>query len=267
MSGVPTVGFVGLGSMGMPIARRVAGAGFVTRVYARKPEVARTAEEFGAEAVPSLAALANASDVVVVNVFTDDQLREVCLGPEALVANLRPGAVLVDHVTGRPSTVQEIAAAASERGVDVLDCAQSGGPQDIDAGRLTLLVGGIDEVLETVRPVLASYSDPIIPVGAVGDAQTVKLLNNALFGAHVALALRIEQAAVSVGLDPRRVLDALRACSGDSYAVEVAGMIGSAAGLVEAARRYIEKDVAVCAEVAAELGVDLGSVLETAREI
>jgi 3-hydroxyisobutyrate dehydrogenase-like beta-hydroxyacid dehydrogenase len=177
------------------------------------------------------------------------------------------GSTLINHATGRPATVQDIAAAGATRGVRTLDCAMSGGPHDIDAGNLTLLVGGDAVVLDDVRPVLASYSDPILHVGTIGDGQKVKLLNNALFGAQVALTLRIERCARELGMDPRPVLAAIQACSGNSYALGVAVMMGSAEALVEGARKYIEKDVAVVAQVASELGVDLGSVLNVAQEI
>jgi 3-hydroxyisobutyrate dehydrogenase-like beta-hydroxyacid dehydrogenase/threonine dehydrogenase-like Zn-dependent dehydrogenase len=261
------IGMIGVGNMGMPVARRLRAAGYDVRVYARRPEVAAEAESIGAVAAPSIADLGAISDVVIVNVFSDDQVREVALGPDGAVAHMRAGSTLVNHATGRPSTIREVADAGVARGVRTLDCAMSGGPFDIDAGQLTLLVGGDVVVLEEMRPVLASYSDPIIPVGAIGDGQKVKLLNNALFGAHVALALQIERTARQLDMEPSLVLPAIQACSGNSYALSTAAAMGSAEGLVEAARKYIEKDVAVCVEVAGELGADLGSVLTTAREI
>jgi len=261
------VGLVGVGSMGMPIARRLAQAGYELNVFARRQDVIEEAHSLGATAAESLAALGAGSDLVIVNVFSDDQVREVALGADGIVEHMRPGAVLINHSTGRPSTILTIASDAQARGVDVLDGAMSGGPHDIDAGKLVLLVGGGLATLERVRSVLATYGSPILHVGGVGDGQKVKLLNNALFGAQVALVRRIEQCAGELGMDPALVLPAIHACSGDSYALGTAVMIGSAAGLVEAARRYIEKDVAVCADVAAELGVDLGSVLTVARDI
>jgi 3-hydroxyisobutyrate dehydrogenase-like beta-hydroxyacid dehydrogenase len=175
--------------------------------------------------------------------------------------------VLVNHTTGRPSTGQALADAASGQGVTVLDCALSGGPPAIEEGTLTLLVGGDAATLDRITPVLASYSDPILRVGDVGDGQKVKLLNNALFGAHVALAAQIERAAVGLDMDPALVLPALHECSGDSYALGAAIGTGSAATLVEVAGRFIRKDVAVCVEVADELGAELGSVLTVAQEV
>jgi 3-hydroxyisobutyrate dehydrogenase-like beta-hydroxyacid dehydrogenase len=263
----PVVGIVGLGEMGMPMLRRLRAAEVPVRVFARKAEVVEQAAELGGDPVSSLAELGGASDIVIVCVYSDEQVREVALGEHGVLAHMKPGSVLVNHTTGRPSTGQALAAAASGQGVTVLDCALSGGPPAIEQGTLTLLVGGDAATLERVTPVLASYSDPILRVGDVGDGQKVKLLNNALFGAHVALAAQIERAAVGLDMDPALVLPALHECSGDSYALGAAIGTGSAATLVEVAGRFIRKDVAVCVEVADELGADLGSVLTVAQEV
>jgi 3-hydroxyisobutyrate dehydrogenase-like beta-hydroxyacid dehydrogenase len=261
------VGMVGLGEMGMPMATRLRGAGYDVHCFIRRAEVADEASALGAVAVGSLAEMAEVADVAIVCVYSDDQVREVALGPDGIVAHLRPGAVLCNHTTGRPSTGKALLAAAEERGVGMLDCALSGGPADILAGNLTLLTGGDLALVERVSPVLGSYSSPILHVGEVGDGQKVKLLNNALFGAQVALALQIERTATAMGMDPARVLPAIHECSGDSYALAAALGLGSAARMVELAGRFVRKDVEVCGEVAEELGADLGSVLTVAREV
>jgi 3-hydroxyisobutyrate dehydrogenase-like beta-hydroxyacid dehydrogenase len=167
----------------------------------------------------------------------------------------------------RPSTIDEIAVVTGLRDVNLLDGAMSGGPDDIDAGRLVLLIGGDADTLEAARPVFASYSAPIVHVGGVGDAQKVKLLNNVLFAAQVAFAVGVERCATALGMEPVPVMQAISACSGNSYALGVSTMAGSAVQLAYAARRWMEKDVELGASVAAELGVDLGSMLTVAREM
>jgi 3-hydroxyisobutyrate dehydrogenase-like beta-hydroxyacid dehydrogenase len=245
------VGMVGLGEMGMPMLERLRAAGHDVSFRARRPEVIARAESLGARPAEDFAD----RDCVIICVYSDDQVREA--GP-GIIARMRPGATLVNHTTGSPATVELLARAASPRGVRVLDAALSGGPADVRAGALTLLVGGDEAVLEDARPALASYAGPILHVGALGDGQRVKLVNNALFAAHVGLAAEAERVASDLGVDPVKALAAIRHCSGDSRALGTAIAVGSAAKMTELAGRFIRKDVAVVQQVARELGVELG---------
>ena len=102
-----------------------------------------------------------------------------------VLSAMSPGSALVVHTTGSPRTVQAIA--AHSPGIDVLDAPVSGGPHNIAAGAITLFVGGPDDAVARVRPVLAAYGDPILHVGPLGAGQAVKLTNNALFAAQIGL--------------------------------------------------------------------------------
>ena len=261
------VGLVGIGAMGMPMARRLASVGYELSVVARRAEVAAEAKALGARVEASPSDLAAMCEVVIVCVYTDEQVVEVAFGPEGIVSSLNQGAVLINHTTGRPSTAVALAAATAERGAKFLDCALSGGPQDIEKGELTLLVGGEPEVLEQARVVLEAYASPILFVGAAGDGQKVKLLNNVTFGAHVALAVEVEAAARALGMDPALALLALTKCSANSFALSTSAAHGSAAGLVSSAGRFIAKDHQVCEEVAAELGANLEALFSVARKV
>lgn len=252
------VGFIGVGSMGRPMLERIVAAGHDTSFYARRAEVVADAELTGARAVATVAELGAGSDLVVVCVFTDDQVHEVCVGDGGLLGALPNGAVIVIHTTCSPKTPMALEEIGAPRGVRILDAAFSGGPDDAAAGTITLLVGGPADVLEQARPVLGSYSDPIIPVGALGDGQRVKLLNNALFGASVGLAVEAERVARQLGIDPTTAFQAISHCSGNSYALGVAVAMGSAESMMEAAGKYIRKDVATAQQLAAEAGADLG---------
>jgi 3-hydroxyisobutyrate dehydrogenase-like beta-hydroxyacid dehydrogenase len=251
--------------MGAPIADRLLAAGHELRAYARRSETRDALAERGVILADSVAELASAVDVAIVCVYSDEQVHEIAFGPDGIITNLRAGGVLVNHTTGRPSTAEALSQAAEERSCAMLDAALSGGPADISAGRLTLLVGGDANVLENVRPLLATYSSPIMRVGRVGDGQRIKLLNNVLFGAHVALTKQLEDCAIQLGLDPSLTLAAIQECSADSFVIRTALATGSAEILVELAGRFIRKDVAVVAEVAGEMGVELGSLLDVAQ--
>ena len=137
---------------------RIAAAGHELTVFARRPEARRELAEAGLDAVDTAGEAAGAAEVLVVCTFNDEQVREVLYDSGAL-ARMAPGSVLVNHVTGSPTLIRSLAADAPA-GVGVLDVPVSGGPHDIAAGRLTLLVGGSGADLESARPVLATYRRP-----------------------------------------------------------------------------------------------------------
>jgi 3-hydroxyisobutyrate dehydrogenase len=103
-------------------------------------------------------------------VFDDEQVKAALLGPRGAIAAMRAGAVLVQHTTCDPATVEMITEVAADRGVRVLHAAVSGNPRDIAAGELTLWVGGDQSALDEVRPLLAAYASPVIFVGPAGTA-------------------------------------------------------------------------------------------------
>jgi 3-hydroxyisobutyrate dehydrogenase-like beta-hydroxyacid dehydrogenase len=245
------VGMIGLGSMGMPMLERLRAAGHDVSFRARRPEVIARAQGLGARPAADFAD----RDAVIVCVYSDDQVREV--GP-GVVAGMRPGATLVNHTTGDPATATLLAEAAAPRGVRVLDAALSGGPADIRAGQLTLLIGGDEAVFADVRPALASYAGQLLHVGGLGDGQRVKLVNNALFAAQVSLVAEAERVAGALGVDPVKALEAIAHCSADSRVLRTVLAVGSSATMAELAGQFIRKDVAVVEQVARDLGVELG---------
>ena len=244
--------------MGRPMLERVLHGGFDVAFFARRPEVVQELTQLGAAAATSPAELASSCDVVVVCVFTDQQVRDLCLGPDGLLEAMRAGSVLAVHTTCSPATPAQLADEGAARGVGVLDAAFSGGPDDAAAGAITLLVGGDADILEKARPPLATYAAPILHVGRPGDAQRVKLVNNALFGANIALIAEAERLASDLGIDPAAALEAISHCSGSSYALGTVRGAGSSARLQELAGRYIGKDVATVKQIAAEAGTGLG---------
>lgn len=258
MSSAVRIGFVGVGSMGSAMLGRLLATGHDVSFTARRSEVRAEVEARGARPKDSVAALAAVVDALVVCVFSDEQVREVCLREDGVLASLPPGGTVVVHTTCSADTPPLLAEVGGARGLHVLDAAFSGGPADAGRGALTLLVGGEERVLEQARPWLSAYGGPILHVGALGDAQRVKLVNNVLFGAGVALVVEAERVARDLGLDPALALDAIAECSGDSYALRLARRPGGAAALRESAGKYIDKDVATAQALARSAGTDLG---------
>jgi 2-hydroxy-3-oxopropionate reductase len=245
---------------------RLVQAGHHVTALGRSDEKRSAITELGADAVADIAALSADADVVVVCVFTDEQVRQVCLD-DGLVAAMPAGSALVLHTTGSPRTAESIAAHATQRGVEVVDAPVSGGPHNAAAGALTLFVGGADETVARVRPVLSCYGDPVLHVGPLGAGQKVKLVNNALFAAHLGLLSGSVELGARLGLPESALLAALPHGSAGSRVLDIVAAGGSVASFIDTAGEFVGKDVAVIRDVVAELGSDLGvldGVIDTA---
>jgi 3-hydroxyisobutyrate dehydrogenase-like beta-hydroxyacid dehydrogenase len=251
------VGIVGTGEMGRPLVDRMVAAGFAVSAYARRPEARAELETAQVTCVDGLAELAAGTDVVIVYVYSDDQVCEVVDG---LAGSMGPNALLVVHTTGSPRTAETIDARLRGRGVGVIDAPASGGPAQVAEGTLTLFLGGDARHVERCRPLFAAYAAEVVHFGPVGTGQKVKLLNNLLFGAHVELAVEAARLSRAFGIEPTELATALHTCSGTSRALDLIATMGSAENLVHAAARYVYKDVLEAARAAAELDAPLGSI-------
>ncbi|UXA11540.1 NAD(P)-dependent oxidoreductase [Mycobacterium sp. SMC-8] len=178
------------------MAEMIMRAGHDLTIWARRAAVARDYARRGASTVAQAAELARNCEVICLCVTGDSDVREI-VEKSALLDEMRPGAVLIIHSTVSPGTCTDIATAADECGVHLLDAPVSGGRAAALAGRLLVLAGGDEEVLDRVRPILGSYGDPIIHVGGVGDGQRSKIVNNFMCIANMAVvdtALRLGEA-------------------------------------------------------------------------
>lgn len=251
------IGFVGAGRIGGPMVARLVDAGHDVRVLARTDERRAAIVELGATPVSDSTAVAMEADVVVVCVFTDDQVRQACVD-DGLLDAMPTGSVLVVHTTGSPRTSEALAAHAP--GVHVVDAPVSGGPHDVAAGRIALFVGGDDDVVARVRTVLGAYGDPVLHVGGLGSGQKVKLINNVAFAAQLGLIAEAVRFAGDLGVEESAVLTALGHGSGGSRALGFVANAGSIAGFVDGVGEFIGKDVAVARRTASELGASLGTL-------
>jgi 3-hydroxyisobutyrate dehydrogenase-like beta-hydroxyacid dehydrogenase len=263
----PAVGFIGAGRMGLPMVRRLAGAGFDVVAVGRRAETTAALRELGVTVLAAPAAVGAAAQVLCVMTFDDAQIREVLLGTPGsggALGAMRPGSTLVIHSTCGPDLVNVLQKAAPA-GVSVLDAPVSGRAPDILAGRITLLVGGEEQHLDAVRPVLAAYGDPILHLGPLGSGQRTKLLNNLLFAVNMRLAGDVAVLSERLGLDPVPTMRAIAASSGASYALNAVAEFGGPAAALERVREFLDKDVNFVQGLAADLGVDLGRLGEIAE--
>lgn len=250
-----SIGFVGAGRMGAPMVRRLVDNGHRVTVLGRTDDRCAAIRELGAHPVPRPADVADGADVVIVCVFTDEQVRQVCLA-DGVAAAMRPGATLVVHTTGSPATAREIATKFSD--IDVIDAPVSGGPHEIAAGAVTLFVGGADDAVDKARPVLAGYGEPILHVGALGAGQAVKLVNNSLFAAQIGLLRTAVELGERLGVEESKLLASVMHGSGASRVGQFIAARGSVQSFVADVGEFIGKDVAVVRRTAAELGSHLG---------
>lgn len=249
------VGFIGLGSQGGPMARRILESGFPLTLWARRPA---SLEPFAATAVrvaSTPAELGGASDVVGICVVADADVEAVLLGGDGVLAGMNPGGVITIHSTVHPDTCQGLAVEAGRRGITVVDAPVSGGGRAAAERRLLVMVGGADSDVERCRPIFEAYGDPIVPTGPLGSGQLAKLLNNLVFTAQITLALDTFAFAEQLGVDRSALSKVLTDGSGGSRAVGILNATGfNLAGLRDAIS-LLQKDIALTREVARARGV------------
>jgi 3-hydroxyisobutyrate dehydrogenase-like beta-hydroxyacid dehydrogenase len=255
------IGWIGLGMIGTQMARRLLAAGHSLSVYPRGSGLSEIVEA-GAGQCPAYATLAANSEVLILCLFNDAQVRAVLLDGGALAA-LQPGSILAIHTTGSPALAREIAALAPA-GVDILDATFSGGPGEAAAGTLTMMVGGEAAAVARAEPVFAAYASNIHAVGEVGNAQVLKLLNNLLFATNLMNAAQTLILAEHQGFDASTFARIGQTSSGASFALARFTDGSSVEQMLERVRPYLEKDVATAIEAADDLGLDMTAFERTA---
>ena len=196
----PTVGVVGLGAMGLPIAGHLARAGVPVVVADLDEAVVRGCVAQGMSAADGPGDLAARSDVVLVVVPSDDDVRAVCEGDAGLLAGCRPGTVVLLCSSVRPDTCEAVTAAAPA-GVSVLDAALTGGVRGAENGQINLLVGGDPAALERVAPALAAWTSSVHHLGPLGAGQVGKTVNNLIHWAQIAAIVESLELGRRYGLD------------------------------------------------------------------
>lgn len=210
-------GFVGLGDQGAPIAARMSAAGYPLTLWARRSE---SLEPFlGTRAVfaNDLSALAASVDHVGICVAEDQNVREVCNG---LIKAMRPGSTIAVHSTTHPGTSRELAVAAANEGIRLVDAPVSGGRPAAQAGELTVMIGGDQATADRLRPIFKTFASLIIHLGDIGSGQIAKLINNSLLAANLGAAHMAVRAGSKLGLDRDALLELLTASSGRSFALD-----------------------------------------------
>ncbi|TQS46988.1 NAD(P)-dependent oxidoreductase [Cryptosporangium phraense] len=257
------VGWIGVGSQGGPMARRVVEDGFPTTLWARRPETLEPYRDTSAAYADSPEALAKASDVVCLCVLDDEGVREV---GAHMIDGLAEGGVIVVHSTVHPDTCRTLAEQAAARGVAVIDAPVSGGGQAAAERRLLVMAGGDADALKTVRPIFETFANPLLHLGPVGAGQAAKILNNLLLTANLGVAEAAYALGRELGVDLASLNRVFAAGSGNSFAASLllSSEPFSASRMAEVAGPLLAKDARLAVDLAAAAGVDPGVVLPAA---
>jgi 3-hydroxyisobutyrate dehydrogenase len=258
------VGFIGLGSQGGPMARRIIDAGYPTTLWARRPASLEPFADTAAKVAGSPAELAAASDLICLCVVGDADVEELAARPDGLLAGAKPGSVIAVHSTVHPETCRELAKKAAVLGVLIIDAPVSGGGDAAAEGRLLVMVGGERDVVERCRPVFETYADPVVHLGDLGSGQTTKLLNNLLFTANLATAAATLTLGQALGVSPDGLTKVISRGSGNSFALNALGGVGGLGQLAGHAGSLLQKDVRLIADLAARASASPGAVLDAA---
>jgi 3-hydroxyisobutyrate dehydrogenase-like beta-hydroxyacid dehydrogenase len=249
------VGFIGLGAMGAPMAKRIATAGFDLSVFDIRPENADPLVELGARRANSPREATEGAEALVLMVVNAGQAEDVLFGSEGATETLSPESGVVVMSTIGPEAVRGLEGRLAERRVRLLDAPVSGGVARAERGDLLIMAGGSADLFEEVRPVLEAMGSTVAYCGgSVGDGQSVKLVNQLLCGVHIAAAAEALAYAEAMGLEPRSVFETIRHGAANSFMLEDRG------------ERMLEREF-VPAKSALDIFVkDMGLVREAAEK-
>jgi 2-hydroxy-3-oxopropionate reductase len=266
-----TVGFIGLGLMGRPMALNLIKAGFTLVVHSRSRGPVETLARAGARIAGSPAEIAREATVVITMVPDAPAVELVLAGPNGVFEGVRPGAVLIDMSTISPAVARNLATRAAALGVTLLDAPVSGGEIGAVQGTLAIMVGGDAAAVERVRPILNAMGNPerVIHIGESGAGQICKVCNQMAIGGTLAVVSELMALATKAGVDPAKVREALLGGFAASRVLEVhgerilkrnftpgfrAGLYDKDMGIVMETARSLQVPVPVSAVVAQLVG-------------
>lgn len=221
--GKTRIGWIGTGVMGSSMCGHLIAAGYSATVFNRSPEKTRALVEKGAKLADSPRAVAAASDVVFTIVGYPQDVREVTLGPDGTLDAARPGTVLVDMTTSEPALAVEIDRAARARGVHAVDAPVSGGDVGAREARLSIMIGGENEVVDALKPLFEVMGKTIVHQGPAGAGQHTKMVNQVLIATNMIGVCEGLLYAYKAGLDLNVVLQSVGSGAAGSWSLNNLG--------------------------------------------
>ena len=215
------IGFIGLGNMGNPMSKNLVKAGYSLTVFDMNEKAVAELTTVGAKSAPSPKAVAQESDILILSLPNSKIIESVVLGENGAAEGLKAGSILIDMSSAEPASTKKICAILSEKGVDMLDAAISGGPSGAAEKKMSIMAGGDKTVFEKYRFILDELGNNVFLVGAIGAGHTLKSVNNLLYGAIFVATCEAIVLGVKAGLDAQTMLDVISKSAGRNFAVDV----------------------------------------------
>ena len=213
------VGFIGLGNMGMPMAQNLLKTAHEVTGFDLNVDATEQLAASGGSTANSIADACKAAEVVITMLPAGEQVRAVYLGPGGVLATVGPETLLIDSSTIDVATAREVAQAARDKGLAMVDAPVSGGVAGAEASSLTFMVGGDDAAFERARPVLETMGKTIVHAGGPGNGQAAKICNNMILGASMIVVSEAFLLAEKLGLDAQKLFDISSKSSGQCWSM------------------------------------------------
>lgn len=247
------VGYIGLGNMGGPLARRLQQT-VPLHVHDLSEAATESLRALGATPQASPADLARHCDTILLCLPTTDHVRQAIFGAGGIAETARPGTIVADQTTGDPVASRALAKELAAHGIEMVDAPVSGGPEGAVAGTIAILVGGTDAQFDRIAPVLRAISPNVIHAGEFGCGHVAKLSNNLLFAATRLMTLEAVALAAKNGVEPRRMVEIMMKGSSRNFFMEHAMVPRILSGNLDGgfSLKLLHKDV----RLATQLGLD-----------
>ncbi|MDZ7705311.1 MAG: NAD(P)-dependent oxidoreductase [Trueperaceae bacterium] len=252
------IGFIGLGTMGGPMAKRLLDAGHTVTVHNRTRSREEPLADAGAKRAATPQDAATDADVVITIVSDTPDVEAVVLGEDGALHGMDAGSILIDMSTISPAVTRDIAAKLAEKGVAMLDAPVSGGSEGAERGTLSIMVGGDADVLEKVKPVLEVLGKTITLVGPVGSGQITKAINQVIIAGTYAAIAEGMALGLAAGIDIHAAHQAVSGGAAGSWGLtnRAPNMINNDYPLGFRTRLH-RKDLNIALNAARELGVPI----------
>ena len=244
------IGFIGIGLMGLPMAKNILKSGYKLIAFNRSPNKADLLKEFGAEIAKSLGELVNNSDVII-TMLTDDKAVDEVMNNQNFVENLKSGKILIDMSSVKPITAKKHANSLKLKDINYLDAPVSGGTIGAEEATLAIMIGGDQNVFNEVKDLLKTMGNPTL-VGPVGSGQVSKLANQIIVGLTIGAVAEAVTLCEKAGADPIKMISALSGGWADSKVLQTHG------------KRMINKDFSPKGKTSTHLK-DMNNILECAN--